>query len=307
MSETLPEVQVLTEDRTPFTVGLVTKDYEITSTKGQRTLIPMYDQRFLGVFAEMLREFPKADSNVTVLYTGPMTVGKSTLTIQIERMVDPAFPQWAIGFKIGEFNEGLARLPISNYDQRVFGQIHFDEAGYDLYSQNWMDRVQRNIVRKFEVIGAKKTICHFDLPHRELFNNKLREGPIDYWINVSKLKRRRGLAELREGIPNIWHLNKYWKPLCAFAFPQIDDEFYREYRKRKFAFIDEVLSEREDEKEEGHSAIVRQRNLLIETLRDLSSKSGEKITLTEIGEIIGVSESAISRSLGLKRKGAPKR
>jgi hypothetical protein len=306
MTETLPEVPLKTEDGTRFTVGLVTKDYEVNSTKGQRTLIPFYDERFLDVFAEMLREYPKAESNVTVLYTGPMTVGKSTLTIQVARKVSPDFPQWAIAFRIAEFNDALARLPISNYSQRVFSQLQFDESGYDLYSQNWMDRVQRNIVRKFEVIGAKKTIVHFDLPHRELFNNKLREGPIDYWINVSKLKRRRGLAELREGIPNIWHLNKYWKPLCAFAFPQLDDDFYQSYRKRKLSFIEEVLSEKDDEKEEGHSAIVRQRNLLIETLRDLTDKSGEKMTLEEIGRVIGVSESTISRSLNLKRKGANK-
>jgi len=233
---------------TIFDVGLV-GEWSMGKSKKTEIVVNHYDERFLDYFAEMLREYPQNSCNCTVLVTGRMTSGKSSYVMGQARKVDDRhFSQDKVAFRLSEFNRAIKRNPVADPANNLYPQVQLDEAGYDLFSQSWMESVQRELVKNFEVIGAKRQITWLCLPHRELLNKKMREQPIDFWVNIVMKDLKRGIGELRKGLENPWHIEKYWQPQAAFLFPPVLDDFYREYRVRKMSFIQEVL-EQKDAKE----------------------------------------------------------
>ena len=237
-------VSIKTPQGAEIPVGLVSGEYQIGRSKRSKQLVPVYDERFINYLAALVRERPTKGFDCVVLTTGPRRSGKSTLDIQIAQKVDPKnFSIANVAFRVEEFNSILRTNPAADPPNGVYPQAILDEAGFDLFSQNWMEIVQRNLVRKFEVIGAKRQTVYLVLPHRMLLNRSFREGMVHLWINVRTLDGMRGFAEVREGLENIWKLDMFWKPLCAFTFPELTGDLWRDYTVKKTSFIEEVCGD----------------------------------------------------------------
>jgi len=259
------DAQLAAPDGERITVGVVSDGYQIGRGKRSKQIVNVYDERFLDYIAALVRHRPKTGWDCNILLTGPRRAGKSTLGIQIGRKVDPRhFTIKQVAFRIEEFNSILKENPYADPENGIYPQAQLDEAGFDLFSQNWMETVQRNIVRRFEVIGAKRQTVELVLPHRMLLNRSFREGMVHYWINVRAFEGMRGFAEFREGVENVWKLDMFWKPICAFTFKSIDDDFWRAYVKKKEAFIEEVCGETLFQPERQHTKeLIGQRNRAI--------------------------------------------
>jgi len=236
------EIQTFISKRR-FKVGVIAKKYKIAGKYN----VPIYDHRIVPYIAELAMERPKKRFDTIFLITGQRRCGKSTLAFQIARCIDNNFDERKIAFRIEEFGEIIQNNPECNPEIGVYPQVIMDEAGYDLLAQNWMERMQKELVKRFEVIGARRQIIYLVLPHKQLLNRSIRNGMIHYWINVSTFENERGFAELRMAQENIWKLETFWKPLCAFTFePCDDDPIWKQYLVKKDAFIDSVMTDIED-------------------------------------------------------------
>lgn len=292
--EDTTEVEIHTFDfGIPFRMGRLTKDYEVGSARGMPLVVSGYDQRYIPYLAECIRELPKNNFNCTVLITGERRTGKSTLALQLAHEVDPVhFKAEDIAFRLEDFNNTIKNNPTADPKNNLYPQVILDEAGYDMFALDWMERVQKNLIKELQVIGARKQILYLVLPHRDLLNNKVREEPINFWIHVVAPQHRRGIAELYRGMPNKWHTNKYWKPECSFTFGAYSDPIWYSYEAKKSAFITEVLAEKEIKKTSArYTELNRQRKILARAL----ASTQEKKTHEEIADMIGMSQSSLTR------------
>jgi hypothetical protein len=280
--------EVATEKGQIFQVGIVADRYPMGKYKGSTKYVPVYDERAIEYVAGLIRERVQDKFDCVILITGERRTGKSTLSIQLAKAVSKMFDIRHLAFRLEDFNRVIAENPYADPSKGIYPQVNLDESGFDLFSQNWMDRMQRNLVRKFEVIGAKCQVVYLVLPHRMLLNRGLREGMAHFWINVTTFESMRGLAELREAQGSIWQLEAYWRPLCAFTFKPEAGPMWDEYTKRKFAFIDEVCAAQESDAPSRASQLIHQRN---EAIR-MCYRPGE-VSYQQIADRLGVSKQAI--------------
>ena len=288
MSDSIVEVEIPTPLGKIFEVGMISKKHHMGSGKLGKQSVPVYDKRCINYIAEIIKERPQKKFDCLVLITGVRRSGKSTLAQQIAKAVDKAFSEKKIAFRLEEFNEIIRTNPQAEPKKGIYPQVILDEAGFDLFSQNWMKEVQKNLVKKFEVIGARNQIVYLVLPHRTMLNKSMREGMIHFWINVSLIDQHRGFAELRVGQENIWDLNTYWKPLLAFTFDDSKDDLSVQYNIKKEMFIDEVTADLPDKEDPRARRIYNQRDIVIRIARKHGAMQ------KEIAEATGLTASAIS-------------
>jgi len=237
---------------------------------------------------------PRNEFDTIVMATGERRTGKTTVCAQLARAIDANFAVSHMTFRVVDFNKVLNDNPYADPKKGVYPQVVLDEAGFDLFSQNWMEKVQRNMVKKFEVIGIKKQIVYLVLPHRDMLNKKLREGMAQFWLNTETYKGQRGLVEVRRGVPNKWQLDRYWAAECAFTFDDLDgDPWWAEYTLKKRTFVDEVASEVQPDEEHSLSKTwMKQRDSAIRALY-LSND----LSYDEISERTDLPRSTVGRIL----------
>lgn len=267
----MEEVTLRATSGVPYTVGLIQDDYYFGKVHGVRQYAPCYDHRYIPVLAESIRDYPRRKFDCNIMVTGKRRRGKTTLATKIARQVDAEFRPTNVAFEVEPWNKVLADSPYADPDNDIYPQSMLDEAGFDLFSQNWMERIQRNIVKKLEVIGIKNLIDWFILPHRKKLNKSIREEMIEYWLHVGLSRDGlRGIAELRQGVENIWEEEMYWAPVCAFTFEDHpkDDPWWMTYEVSKREFVDKVTAT--DPTDEAMSdrgrKLIDQRNAAIKLL-----------------------------------------
>jgi len=201
-------------------------------------VMQMWDSRLVPAVASHGVERVRTGFDCIWLITGERRTGKSTLAAQMALSVDPDFSVDNIAFRLDDFNDVIESNPWADPEKGIYPQVILDEAGFDLFSQNWMKEVQRNLVRKMEVIGAKRQIVYLCLPHRMMLNRQLREGFSPYWINTQVERGERGLAIMREGHPNVFDIERYWSPEAVFLFDRMTGTFWEKYSEKKNVFIE---------------------------------------------------------------------
>jgi energy-coupling factor transporter ATP-binding protein EcfA2 len=244
----------------------------------------LWDESLINYIAESIKERVAKKLDTIVLVTGERGSGKSTLTILICQIISQVFDDKDITFTVEEFNEGLANDPTGDDEKGIYPIKMLDEAAWDLFAQNWGKKIQKNFVRKFTVIRAKREIVFFVLPHRDLLNSVLRETMGKYWIDVHMENLERGYAELWIGKTNKWKMSAYWNPFGGFTFPEAKGGMWDKYEVRKNAFIDKVLHEdgmgSENERETRAMTILHDKyNLTYEKIGDAWG-----ITLQAVGK-----------------------
>jgi hypothetical protein len=194
-----------------------------------------YGAEYLEVIASYIRNRRNRKFDSVILFTGEEGAGKSTLSLKLAKHIDPEFPLERVCFKIDEFSKRIDDSPNGSV-------ISFDEAGFDMFNQQWWADFQQELIKKLLVIRAKELIIILCVPHRMELNKKLRERRCTFWIDV--LTRgddyTRGFATFRRGKGNEWNEEKYWEGMAAFRFSEMSGQFWDAYNVKKWAFINEV-------------------------------------------------------------------
>jgi len=163
--------------------------------------------------------------------TGARGVGKSTLGIQMEKIVDYSWHYGRLAFSPNDI------IPIFE-SMQPYQAMQMDEGAEIWGRQDWASKISRNITK--EVIGDRymysfrtilaPSIYHFDQRAIDM---------MDYWIKVYTPDRRtRGYAQVR-----VMHETDYYKKKLPYAPIMYELEFddlppfiaksYEEYKIRK--------------------------------------------------------------------------
>lgn len=117
---------------------------------GRKQIGPEYGFEALDILAGYIRHRIRKKFDCPIMVTGDERAGKSTLALHLARKIDPDFPIRNICFRIRELNERI--------DSARPGEvIVMDESGFDLYTQEWWNEFQMNLVKKLQVIGFQST------------------------------------------------------------------------------------------------------------------------------------------------------
>lgn len=290
----MQDVRVFHEDGTVFNVGLIDSDFPAQKIGNKPVLVNVYDSRYLDYVVYWIKDRIRNGFDCIILYTGERRIGKSTTACSIARRIDPEFSPSMVAFRIGEFNQIVATNPRADPENDVWPQAKLDEAGYDAYAKNWMKDVQKNLVRKFEVIGEKRQIVHLVLPHKDMLLKDFRDDMAKLWVNCETYHGLRGFAIIREAKPNPWSMNLFWWPwaaICTDPFPE-DDPFWQAYMIKKRQFVDEVAAESLESTgiKASYSKALAQRNRAISVLQ---KRTG--LTHAEIAGELDMNRKTITR------------
>lgn len=248
-----------------------------------------YGPEFIQYLAGELRYRQQRGFDNIVMVTGPERSGKSTFAQHLAMALDPNFPAEHVTFKIKDFNHVIATAPEGS-------TIIMDEAGIDMYSQEWWDEFQVELVKKLFVIGVKHLTLILVIPHRLDLNKKIRDRRVHYWVNVAHTPDSldRGYAVIRKAVVSEWVQDIFWDIVAWCRFGPLSGPAWDEYEKKKMSFVDEInsgeygrRSSRDNPvrdkaiyalKQAGmsQSEIARQVGLHQTTVGDILTKEGEK-------------------------------
>lgn len=275
-----------------FVIGDTGSEYVVWDTQHSQKVLTVYDHRGIHWIADWLKFRVRNKHDNVVTITGERRTGKSHLAGQLARAIDPNFPVSSCAFPLEEFNQILSKSPRADPENKIYPVIMLDEAGYDLYAGNWMQRVQKNMVRKFEVIGEKRQTILLVMPHMLNLIKGIRGNIAKFWINVETWGKNeeRGIAVLRFAQPNIWQLEPYWEPVMCFHYDEVLDDWWEEYLTKKRGFVDYAAAE-DPVTEKNTTRKVRDSHAM-KYAHEKWGKSQE-----EIAEAWRINQSTVSREL----------
>ncbi len=246
---------------------------------------PWFSPDYIDYIAKQFTEMLKYKWSCEVLITGIRRSGKSNLAQQIARKIDPKFPQEDVVFTVEEFTERYLAHPPADPEKGYYPQIIIDEAGYELFSQQWYERIQKEMVRLFEVSAAKYHIIYLIAPNLGLINKHFRAFG-QYWIHLTTDRLERGTAEFWHVKPNKFQAEPYYEAKSAFVFDPLEDDFWQEYEKRKKEFIRQAISTFGDHPRSNYPRYCKT------LIKHLMTKY--HYTEVEIGRMLDISHQAVS-------------
>jgi len=254
-------------------------------------LVPIYDESFMEYLAKLWQYRIERKWSVDVLITGDRRVGKSTLAHILASKLYRDFSADNVAFTLEDFQDILRNNPTGG--NGTYPVAILDEAGFDLFAQDWADRVQKSMVKTFEVIGAKYQTIFLLAPSPSLINRGFRKLT-SYWIYLPSEKMTRGVAEFYEAKIDKYDGSIYYDPQCAFLFKPIDEQhnshllpIWQEYERRKMNFISMVLDRMQ---ETGEGDLYKL--MLCSVLYRLNERG---MTQEELAEWINRDRSTVSR------------
>lgn len=266
LTEVMGQTFMRTENGQDIPVGVLAPRVPIWTDRKGRRFIPFLDSSAIDFIVAQIVELIEDKFDCIVMISGARRKGKSTLGMQIARKVSSKFSVDDIAFRLEDFSSILEKNPYADPAKGVLPQAFLDEAGVGLYSKEWMAIWQRNLVKCLEVIGIKRQICYFILPHAKKLTGDIRDEMASLWIDVdTKYKHERGYAELYTGVRDKFKQSIWWKPKFAFKFNSLEgDPFFDAYELKKKAFVDEIAAKKQEaEKEKSvsqiHDLILRKR------------------------------------------------
>jgi predicted XRE-type DNA-binding protein len=257
---------------------------------GEKITVPLMDDSGIHVVAEIIKERIDRGRDCPILVTGDRGCGKSTLILEIALEVDPKLTIEKIAFRLEDFARIFNENPPGGGG--VYPQVILDEAGHALFAQDWMNRAQKIVAKQLIISRVKRQVIWFAVPRRMQLNNQLRDMPY-MWIHVSEpAEYKQGYAQVHLSPPGPdqkWYLEKYWKPWCAFVYPQLIGGLWDRYEEKKIAFVNEVTAETANGNAKKDDVLN-----IIHNLRK------QRMSHQEIAEIVGLSRGRISQLLSSK-------
>lgn len=168
----------------------------------------------------LVHEIQYAQANAwdqVVVITGRERSGKSDFALHlVYRLMDEkGDPLQNIAWTHEEFADKVLNA-------KMFDIVWMDEAGEALFSQEWMKKEQKELVRAFLRSGIKRLIPIIVLPHISLLNKQLRERRVLWWVEVYAADwGLRGYAQIRKAPikQNPFRVETYWRGEFTVKFP----------------------------------------------------------------------------------------
>jgi hypothetical protein len=274
--------------------------------QGNPIYCPFLSEGGVRYIAAVIKERLADKYDAILMITGQPRRGKSTLAMQIALEVDRQFKLDKVAFRANEFTEILNKNPYADLTQGVIPQGILDESGFDLFSQDWMMREQKELVKTLAVIGLKNQVLYFVLPHRDDLNRSIRETRIAIWIDTDiRLDIpifERGYAELRVGMPNKFKREQWWQPRCAFYFGELTGQLWDDYIVRKKAFIDRAVSEETQPSSSTIERLTAARNNLMRAYYEYRQRKRDGISQDDLGKLAMLERSRVSKILSAEVK-----
>jgi len=284
-------------DGSKYRVGVVNSKVKIGRYGNKDYFVPFYDSRAIEYIAGEARAMVKKGFDVCILYTGKRRTGKSTLQTQIAKAIDPEFPLECLSFKLADYDRNISELPYADPKNGVFPQVSLDEAGFDLFAQEWYSSFHKLMVKKMEVIAMKNLVLHMVLPHRKKLNKSIREEMVHYWIHTKTTQSgKRGIAQLRTPSDNIWDEKLFWDARMQFRFSKSEGPFWDAYLEKKRAFIDEVAAGQYGESKINRiKKVEEQRDTIIREYYQYAKDPGGKVTQDHLAELLGLTSQRVQQ------------
>lgn len=241
-----------TENGKEVEVGVIEENAPIRVDKHGTIYIPFIDDRALDYLAAQIKEMIVDEFDCVLMITGRRRIGKSNLGLQIARKVDPTFSMDSVAFHVDDFAALLDKNPSADPGAGKFPQAFYDEAGFGLFAKDWMHQWVKEVGKCLQVVGKKKNVCYFILPHIKKLVGDIRDEMAYIWIDIDfKYKHERGYAEVYMGVRDKHKQLIWWNPKCCFKYQELQGEFWDAYERKKDQFIDEIASGRFDK---GHKS-----------------------------------------------------
>lgn len=203
---------------------------------GKQAACPVVHFDALEWLEAQIENKTRANWDQVILITGEERVGKSTLASHLARRLSPDLEPGDIAWNGYQF---LKRSKESSKGSVVW----LDEAGASLFHQEWWNKVQRKIVKAFQIFGKKELRVILVLPHRSLLNKQLRNRRIHWWLHCYTQGNKRGFARLRKPSKSEWNPDAFWKGQFTLTFPKVKGDWWDEYEDNKDEFIQKSLAE----------------------------------------------------------------
>jgi len=292
-SDDIPTVALPAINGRIITAGLISEEYKIGGNRKGMQIVPVYDHRIIKYIAELAKKRVIHKFDCPILIAGPRRTGKTTTASYIARELNPDFTPDLMAFRLENFRHLLSDLPPADPDNGFYPVAILDESGVDLYSKDWQQRLQKEMVKVFQIIGKKRLTMIMCLPHRNLLTKDIRES-MHLWIQTKvDMDGERGFAELREGVDNIWNLELYWKPICGFCYDQLDDDFWKSYELKKDRFIDDFIQLESLPDASARGKLVAQRDAAITYIA--SNKKAMGMSDADIARLVSMRRENVSR------------
>jgi len=238
-----------TENGQDVRVGVIAKNAPIRTDRHGTICVSFIDARVIDFIAAQVKELIGDGFDCIIMITGRRRIGKSNLAIQIARKVDEKFSIDSVAFHIDDFRNLVNTNPHADPKAGLFPQVLYDEAGFGLFSKDWMHEWVKEAGKCLQVVGKKQNIIYFILPHAKKLVGDIRDEMAYFWIDLDfKYKHERGYGEIYTGLRDKFKQLIWWVPKCCFKFDELADDFWVEYEKRKDAFIDAVAAGKYDAK-----------------------------------------------------------
>lgn len=260
---------------------------KIKSGDDKHHKVPIISQDGLDWFTSELEFRIKKKFDNVILITGVERTGKSTLGFHVadrfaERM-DKDFDETNVFFS----GEQLFEACQESDGQEVF---ILDEAGVDLFAQNWYEEIQKQLIKMFQTFGAKNFTIILVLPHRNLLNKYFREFRVTHWFHCTSTEDlQRGITTLRVPKRNQWAMSAFWEPKRVFRYNKYQGACWEDYEEKKIEFIEKVS---QDDQKNNYSKL----EFYLYTLTyALYVESNKYETQQELADEINVNQQDISK------------
>lgn len=208
----------------------------------------------------------KHEHDKIIAVTGREGYGKSTLALQLALAVDEDLSVDQIIFNRDRLED---RLRVADPGEVLI----VDEAGISMFSQEWWDEMQRQIIKRLVSGRVKGLRIFFVSPHLKMLNNQIRNRRLDQWFYCHAIGRYgRGEAHLREAIENKYKMDVFWEPRMGLKFSGLEGDLWNKYTEKKNNFVDAVY---EGEAEAGDEADIERCKMICKLGKE--GKSSQEI------------------------------
>lgn len=272
-------------------VNVIARNAPVYTDKYGEVYVPFIDDTVLDFLAAQVKEWIEDKFDCVIMITGRRRIGKSNLAIQIAQRVDARFATDSIAFHVDEFSDLLNKNPSADPEANVWPQALYDEAGFGLFAKDWMLTWVKEVGKCMQVIGKKRNIVYFILPHIKKLVGDIRDEMATIWIDLDfKYKHERGYGEVYTGTRNKHKQLIWWTPKCCFKYKELQGQIWIDYEARKDQFIDDVAAGKYDTGKIASKEMEK-------TNRAMHKLHEGGLSLEEIGAAYDMNKSTVSRRL----------
>lgn len=192
----------------------------------------------------------KSKRDVVIIVTGPKGEGKSTFSIHLAKLIDPAFTferNMIFSATADKIIDKIVSLPF-------FSAIIVDEAITTTYKREWQDELNIALNKAMGRMRKFYKVLIFNIPEISFIDSDIRRAWCDIWIEIPQ--RGKALIFMKDKFVKLsdpWHLKYLDEQIDIHVKTNNDIDAYIETLARlpRHMFVGEFYVPKLDEEEEN--------------------------------------------------------